>query len=204
MRRLLFGGAVFFSAVVLLPVLASAQSSGAQVAGFGGLTFGDTASAPTFGGSVAGSLTDHVQIFGEVGRLTDVKPSLLGTVLDLAPVDLRVSAWYGEAGVRFIASPHRAVRPYVEASAGMARLSTGFGGLGGRTGPIVDASLRLLARTEPLLGVGGGVMLQGGPLLLDLGYRYKKIVAGDSLQALLNGGRDFDVSQARVGVGVRF
>lgn len=204
MRRFLFGVAVFFWAALLLPALASAQSRGAQVAGFGGFTFGDTASAPTFGGSLSGDLADHVQVFGEVGRLADITPSLLNTVLDLTPVDLRVRAWYGEAGVRFIAPSHRAVRPYVEASAGMARLSTGLDGLNGTAGAIVDTSLRLLNRTEPLLGVGGGVLLQGGPLLLDLGYRYKKIVAGDSLQTLLNGGRDFDVSQARVGIGVRF
>jgi opacity protein-like surface antigen len=55
-----------------------------------------------------------------------------------------------------------------------------------------------------MLGVGGGLMLQGGPVLVDLGYRYKKIVAGDSLQTLMNGGSDFEVSQVRVGFGVRF
>ena len=48
------------------------------------------------------------------------------------------------------------------------------------------------------------MIVQGGPLVLDLGYRYKKILADNSFQSLLNSGDDFDVSQVRVGVGVRF
>jgi opacity protein-like surface antigen len=51
--------------------------------------------------------------------------------------------------------------------------------------------------------VGGGVIVQGGPVFMDLGYRYKKVMAGDSLQGLLTGG-DFTVNQVRFGVGVRF
>ena len=37
-------------------------------------------------------------------RFTDIKPPLFD-LLDFTPVGLRVSAWYGEGGVRFIASP---------------------------------------------------------------------------------------------------
>ena len=186
-----------------LPVNGAAQTYNSAAEGFGGLTFGNSATASTFGGSVALGLTDHFQIVGEAGRLGDIKPSILDSVLDLTPADMRVSAFYGEGGVRFTASPRSAIRPYVEATAGVARLSTRFDGLG-RAGGVVEAALGFLDRTEPLLGVGGGVMLQGGPLLVDLGYRYKKILAGESLQGLINGGRDFDVSQARVGLGVRF
>jgi opacity protein-like surface antigen len=186
-----------------LPAIASAQTHNSLAGGFGGLTFGTSATASTFGGSIALGLTDNFQIVGEAGRLGDVKPSIVDSVLDLTPMDMRVSAFYGEGGVRFIASPRSAIRPYAEATAGMARLSSSFNGLG-RTGPFVDAALAFFNRTEPLLGVGAGVMLQGGPVLVDLGYRYKKIVAGDSLQALVNGGRDFEVSQVRVGFGVRF
>lgn len=186
-----------------LPAAADAQTRNSMAEGFGGLTFGTTASDSTFGGTVAVGLTDHLQIIGEAGHIRDVKPSLLDSVLDLTPLNVRVSAFYGEGGVRVIASPYSAVRPYAEATAGMARLSTNFDGIG-RIDPVAGAVLGFFDRTEPLLGVGGGVMLQGGPLLVDFGYRYKKVMAGDSLQSLLNGGRDLESSQVRVGVGVRF
>jgi hypothetical protein len=53
----------------------------------------------------------------------------------------------------------------------------------GRIDPVADAVLGFFDRTEPLVGVGGGgVMLQGEPLLVDFGYRCKKVMAGDSLQ----------------------
>jgi opacity protein-like surface antigen len=96
----------------------------------------------------------------------------------------------------------RAVRPYAEATAGFARLRTGFTGPGSADG-FVNGALGLFDTTEPLLGVGGGVLVQGGPVFLDLGYRYKKIMAGDSLQSLLTAG-DVSVNQVRIGVGVRF
>ena len=113
-----------------------------------------------------------------------------------------MSAWYGEGGLRFIGSSHRAIRPYAEATAGFARLKSGVGGFGS-VGPIVDAALGFFDSTEPLLRVGGGVILQGGPVFLDLGYRYKKIMAGDSLQSFLTGG-DFSVNQVRIGAGITF
>ena len=61
----------------------------------------------------------------------------------------------------------------------------------------------VLDTTKPLVGVGSGVIVQGGPVFLDLGYRYSKIFAGNSLQGLLVGG-DVSVNQVRIGVGVRF
>ncbi|HSL22424.1 MAG TPA: outer membrane beta-barrel protein [Vicinamibacterales bacterium] len=203
MRRHILSALIALCAVTL-PVSAAAQTHNGMVQGFGGVTFGTSASASTFGGGIAVGLTDNLQIIGEGGHLGDIKPSMLDTLLDLTPVDLRLSAIYGEGGIRFIGSPHSAVRPYAEATAGVARLSTRFDGLGGRTGAIVETALGFIDSNRPMLGVGGGVMLQGGPILVDLGYRYKRIMAGDSLQSLVNGGRDFDVSQVRVGLGVRF
>ncbi len=134
--------------------------------------------------------------------MSDIKPPIL-ELLDFTPIDLRVRAWYGEGGVRFIASPHSAVRPYAEATAGFARLSTGVAGFGARPDAIIDTSLALLNRTEPLLGVGGGVMLQGGPLTVDVGYRYKKIRSSGP-SGFLNAGQDYQVNQVRVGLGLRW
>lgn len=203
MRRIIFTFTLAVCALAL-PLSSSAQTLNNELQGFGGLTFGSTASSTTFGGAISAGLTDNVHVIGEVGRIGDVKPSLVDTLFDLTPFDMRLSAWYGEAGVRLVAGRGRAVRPYAEATAGLARLSAGLPGVSGTAGALVDTSLNLLNRTEPLFGVGGGVLLQGGPLLVDVGYRYKKIMMGHSIQSLLTIGNDVSVSQARVGIGVRF
>ena len=157
-------GAYAFGLVI--PATASAQHS--QFQGFGGLTFGDVTNSSTFGGSIAVPLSDNLQIIAEGGRMTDVMPSLVDTVLDFTPIDVRVSAWYGEAGLRFITSPGRSVRPYVETTAGFARLNPGFTGVGSQADAIVNTALNFLNRTEPMLGAGGGVVVQAGPVFLDL------------------------------------
>jgi opacity protein-like surface antigen len=205
MRQLLMVSATLI--VLAVPSVARAQNGNTSVQGFGGLTFGTssvlgTSTASTFGGSIAAGLTPNIQIVGEVGRLSDIKPPLLD-LLDFTPFELRVSAWYGEAGVRFIVSPHSNVRPYAEATAGMARLNTGLSGFGGRTDAVLDAGLGFLNRTEPLLGVGGGVVVQGGPIALDIGYRYKKIMA-TGVASAINLRNDYQVNQVRIGLGFRF
>ena len=128
--------------------------------------------------------------------------TLVGTIVNFTPFDLHVSAWYGEGGVRFIGSSRHAIRPYAEATAGFARLRTGYTGFG-PADDIVDTALTALETTKPLLGVGSGVIVQGGPMFFDVGYRYNKIFAGDSLQGLLVGG-DVGVNQVRIGAGFRF
>lgn len=202
--------AILLAAVVVcaVPSAALAQSGNTSVQGFGGLTFGrssvlgGSATSSTFGGTIAAGLTPNIQVIGEAGRMSDIKPPILD-LLDLTPIDLHVRAWYGEGGVRFIAPPRSAVRPYAEATAGFARLSTGVSGFGARPDAAIDTGLALLNRTEPLLGVGGGVVVQGGPLTIDLGYRYKKIMASGA-SALLNAGNAYQVNQVRVGLGVRW
>lgn len=197
------------AAIVLVTLPASANAQGrTSMQGFGGLTFSTSSfltgrsTATALGGSIATELTPNIQIIGEVGRLSDIKAPLLD-LLDFTPVDLRVSAWYGTAGVRFIASPHSAVRPYAEASAGMARMATGLSGFGGRTDTAIDAGLAFLNRTEPMFGVGGGVLLQGGPVALDIGYRFKQIKSS-GLASVLNAGNRYQVNEVRIGLGVRF
>ena len=207
MRRQLF---LCLSAAVLVCLAsgtAFAQGTEKSIQGFGGVTFGSssiigTSAASTFGGRVTAGLTPNIEVIGEAGRMSDIKPPLLD-LLDFTPIDLHVRAWYGEGGVRFIASPHSAVRPYVEATAGLARLSTDLGGIGGRAGTAIDTGLAFLNRTEPLLGAGGGVVFQGGPISLDVGYRYKKILA-NGIASALNGGDPYQVNQVRVGLGFRF
>ncbi|MEP6914050.1 MAG: outer membrane beta-barrel protein [Acidobacteriota bacterium] len=188
------------------PATARAQGR-AEIQGFGGVTVGTStfgsAVSPTFGGRVGVDLTPNLQVIGEAGRLADIESPLFD-LLQFTQIGVNVSAYYGEGGVRFITSPHSGVRPYGEATAGFARVNAGVSGLGGNTDPIVNAALNLINTTRPVLGVGGGVVLQGGPISVDLGYRYKKISAGNTIASLLNGGKDYQVNQVRVGVGFRF
>lgn len=189
---------------VLWASSASAQTLGGNVQGFGGTTFGTSAASPTFGVSVAFPLGDHVQVVGEGGRLTDIKATLLDEVLDFSPVDVGMSAWYGEGGLRFIGSRRSAVRPYVEATAGVARLKPSVGA-DGWLGAVANTTLGYFGSTEPMVGAGAGVLVQGGPLSLDLGYRYKRILADSPLATAFSLGNDgFTINQVRIGVGFRF
>lgn len=202
MRRFLIAAPLIIGALIV-PSTARAQTRAVQVQGFGGVTLRGFTDSTTFGGTVAVPITENIQIIGEAGRLTDVMSSTLATLLDFAPIDMRLSAYYGEGGVRLVGGRGSGVRPYAEATAGFARMRIGFTGAGSRQDAIINAGLQFLDRTEPLLGVGAGIILQGGPAVLDLGYRYKKIRAGSAVQSALTGG-DFGVSQVRVGIGFRF
>jgi len=200
--------------VCALPSTAGAQTrtpappAKMSIQGFGGLTFGNssfvggTSFGSTFGGTLAFDLTPNIQAIGEFGRMSDIKPPLFN-LLEFTPADLRIPAWYGEGGVRFIAAPHSAVRPYGEATAGFARLSTDIDGFGGTAYEIVETGLGYFNRTEPMFGVGGGIVFQGGPITVDVGYRYKRIVSS-GLSSVLNGANNYDVNDVRIGVGVRF
>lgn len=201
MRRM-----ILIAALIVCPTAAHAQSRNHDVQGFGGLTVGTStfgsALSPTFGGRVGIGLTDHLQVVGEGGRLAGVSSPVFD-LLDVNDIGVRVSAYYLEGGVRFIASPQSAVRPYAEATAGFARMNVGFSGLGA-TSAIVNTAINTLNRTQPLLGVGGGVVLAGGPVSVDVGYRYKQIAASNTLVAALNSGKPLHVNQVRVGLGFRF
>jgi opacity protein-like surface antigen len=105
--------------------------------------------------------------------------------------------------VRFVASPNHAVRPYAEATAGFAKMKASLTGFGDRIDPFVNASLQFLNRNEPLLGGGAGILIEHGPLSVDLGYRYKKITAG-GLASYVNAGDAYQINEARIGIGFRF
>jgi len=203
MRRIILSAAALGGVLLFTPE-ADAQARGGHIEGFGGTTFGTSASAPTYGGRIAVPLGDHVQLVGEGGRLTDIKASLLDDALSFTSVDIDMSAWYAEGGIRFTGSRHAALRPYVELTAGAARLNPTVG-VDGWLGALTNTGLTFLSRTEPLIGGGAGVMIQGGPVVVDLGYRYKRILAGSGIATAFSLGDDgFDVNQFRVGLGVRF
>jgi opacity protein-like surface antigen len=201
------GAIAALAAALAVPPAAAAQDLKTQIGGFGGMTVGTStfgsAATPTFGGNIAVDLAPNLQAIGEFGRMNDIKSPVFD-LLDFTDFGVRVAAWYGEGGVRFIASPHSVVRPYGEATFGFARLNADVSGLSGDVGRYVDIGLNLINETRPMLGVGGGVQLGRGPVAVDFGYRYKQISAGNTVASLLNANQPYHVNQVRVGIGIRF
>jgi len=195
------------AALCLAPSSALAQERTASAVGFGGMSlnsFSNSASKIDFGINVAKELTPNIQVIGEFGRIGDMLPSLTAGLAQLTPYDVRVSALYGEGGVRLLTAPDSGVNPYVEATAGIARLTPEVSGFGSGWDAFAAAGLGLFRSTDPVLGVGGGLLLRGGPVVADLGYRYKQVMGGDSLASLLSAGQTMRAHQVRFGVGVRF
>jgi opacity protein-like surface antigen len=201
MRRHMFILTVALAAA-LAPRVVAAQTT---IQGFGALRVGDTTTQPSFGGNIARNLTPAVQVVGEVGRMNNVLPPLVGDLFSLTPVGVAVEALYGEVGVRVLTSPDSVVSGYVEGTGGIARLRPTVSGIpNGLVGGLTNSGLALLSRTEPMAGVGGGVLIQAGPLAVDLGYRYKKLFADGPIERALSFGQGLSVSQVRVGIGLRF
>ena len=150
-----------FAGALLVSSSAAAQDR-PQVGAFGGDTFGSTTEATTFGGNIQTPLGSGLEIVGEFGQLEDVMPSTLGTLIDFTPVDLHLSAWYGEAGVRFTVPGHSSVRPYAEATGGFARMHTAFSNARRRCWRRVlgwpgDAGPRISLQADPGLRVAAVV-----------------------------------------------
>ena len=199
--------AALSAVVVMAPSRASAQMT---IDGFGALpvdhlaSFGDSNIPVDFGGRVSVDVVPAVQVVGEFGRVGNVLPGIVGLPLSFSRLNLRVSAVYGEGGVRLLAAPRSAVSPYVEGTAGVAHLRFGATGLGSTTDAIVRAALNLVDTSDPLFGAGGGLLLRGGPLHIDLGYRYKRIVPNSMLGTVIGLGQELQTHQVRFGAGVRF
>ena len=183
---------------------ASAQEPGRFVQGFGGLRLGSTASTDTaVGGLVAGALTPNIQVVGEAGRISNVMPPTVESLLAFSPIGVGLSSWYGQGGVRFT-SATSGIRPYAETSAGFARLHTDVGPFGSGNGSVLaNAALRFLDRTYPTATIGGGATLEGGRFVADVGYRYRRIFSNEWM-TLLSLGQPLNVSEVRIGVGFRF
>jgi len=205
--RYLAAAALVVVSVVIAPTRSFAQTS---LTGFGALpidhlsSLGDSGVPLDFGGGVSFEIAPGVQVMGEFGRLGNVMPTLVETGLAFTRLDLTTSAFYGEGGVRLVAAPRSAVRPYVEGTAGIAHLHFGARGLSSTTAAIMRAALNLVDTRDPMFGAGGGVLMQAGPLQVDLGYRYKRIMANSALSSIIGIGGELQSHQVRFGAGVRF
>jgi hypothetical protein len=199
MRRVL----AIMGFVCTLPAAAFAQGT-SSIVGFGGYSLNGFGShSPSVGGTVTYRLIPELQIVGEVGRIGNVLPTMSDTVFSLTEIGIGVSAFYGEGGVRLVA-PTGALAPYAEATAGFARLDINSARLGVAGNLATSLALGLVGHTTPIASVGGGLLARGGPLVLDIGYRYKQLFADDVLQAILGFGQPLHAHEVRAGVGVRF
>jgi opacity protein-like surface antigen len=193
--------------VVMVPARARAQTS---LSGFGALpvdhlsSLGESGVPIDFGGGVTFDVAPGVQLLGEFGRLGNVMPRFIDAGLAFTRIDVTMAAFYGEGGVRLLAAPHSAVTPYGEATAGVAHIDIGTRGLGTVPDALLRAGLNLVDTRDPLFGAGGGVLMQSGPLRIDVGYRYKRIMANSGVTSLLSAGQRLESHQVRFGVGVRF
>src|SRR5262245_1704695 len=196
--------AIVFAALLVTSSAASAQEPHASLQGFGGIGVGSMDSVhPSFGGAIVGDLTPNVQLLGEIGHIGNVLPSRTQTLLDLSPVDVSLSAFYASGGVR-LSTASSAVRPYAEASAGIARLHPQVSGFGTGLGSVItNIGLSMLNQTAPIASLGGGVTLQGGHLFADIGYRHRRVFSDSWVDALALGG-SLSSNEIRFGVGVRF
>jgi opacity protein-like surface antigen len=202
MRRIVFV-AIVLAGFCVVGSPASAQERGRFAQGFGGLRLGSVASTDlAVGGLVAGSLTPNIQVVGEAGRISNVLPSTVDTLLVFSPIGVGLSSWYGQGGVRFT-SATSGIRPYAETSAGFARLHTEVAGFGSGNTLLANAALRFLDRTYPMATVGGGATFESGRFVADVGYRYRRIFSDDWV-TLLSLARPLNVSEVRLGVGFRF
>jgi hypothetical protein len=197
-----------YVALSLAPAAADAQDRTASAVAFGGASLNAFSTSPSkidFGVNVGKELTPNIQAIGEFGRIGEMLPSLSAGLLSaFTPYDVGVSAFYGEGGVRLLAAPDSGVNPYIEATAGIARMTPHVSGFGSSTDAVTSLGLNFLRTTEPLLGVGGGLLLRGGPVVADVGYRYKQVVGNDSLASFLAVGQSLRTHQVRFGIGVRF
>jgi len=196
---------VLLVALSVLPIPAFAQANQSFIQGFGGLRIATAPSVtPTVGGTVGVGLTPHIQVIGEVGHINDVLPSTIETLMTVSPVGVRRSALYGEGGLRLNTGPVGHVGVYGETLFGAARLNTRVSGLGSaRTDALANLALRFVNTTSKVGALGTGVILQGGPVVATLGYRYTRFFSDNALDTLLSAGHS-DISEARVSFGFRF
>jgi hypothetical protein len=201
MRTIRFAAILF--ATVLVTSAAHAQEPRASVEGFGGLGMGSFTTPNTnFGGVISGNVTSNVQVFGEAGRLSNVLPSTTQTLFELSPVTLSASAFYAEGGVRLIRGSG-GLRPYAEASAGIARLTPHVTGLNGLPGALTNAGLAFLNNTAPIGTVGAGIALHAGNFIADVGYRHHQVFSDSWMDALALGS-NLGSNEVRFGIGVKF
>ena len=202
MRRV--SRSALIAALLLVVASAAHAQTGGTFQGFGGYSVGALAApAPSLGGTITLALTPNVHVIGEAGRLGNVLPPLSSAVFSVPGV--KASAFYGEGGIRALAgNANSGFRPYVEGTFGAARLDISSTRLNGVGNALLDVGSAFIDRTSPTLGGGTGVLVQAGPIVFDVGYRYKQLLDTGALGTVLGLGQRLQTHEVRAGIGFRF
>jgi len=177
--------------------------------------FGNVTSQ-SYGAEVGFKVARNIQIFGEVGRVTNAAPASLGAdaaviagALTLTQTNVAYQAkepmTFGDFGVRFLVPMSGKVEPYVLAGGGVARVQKNVTfSVGGAdvTNNLAQAPYFVVlgtglsgTETKPLLTLGGGIAYHiGARLVVDLQYRYGRVFTSEGI----------NVNRAGAGIGVRF
>ena len=183
---------------------------GAIQSAFGNVT------SQSYGAELGVTIRPNLQVFVEGGRVRDVATSDIGAAAQTiagflsqtqANVTFRVKepVTFGVVGIKVIVPTGGPVRPYVLGGAGLANVTQDVAFTVGGTDVTSNLSSQFGVTlgtdlsgsfTKPMVAAGGGIMwTPAARLLLDLQFRFGRILAEDS---------GINVSRAGIGVGVRF
>lgn len=183
--------------LLTLPLFFIASSALAQeergfAGGLGAVTFG-TVTGATVAGRAGVNASSHVQIFGELGRMSDVLPKSDQQTIDsnaaaivsddgttTATVLGRMPTTYGTGGVRFIGTSHGRVKPFAEGAFGFAHITNNLtatlAGTDVSSQVLTTPLTQITTETDPVMFLGGGVTIAAGKrTAFDVGYSYSRI-----------------------------
>jgi opacity protein-like surface antigen len=191
---------------------AFAQGDRAYVNVSGGMAIAPDSTSGNILGEVGVRVARNLFVFGDVGQIHNLQPSLVQPAIDAASAALsesgvtvtgtgRVPAWQTLGGVRYLFPTHTGLTPYVLGGVGVARLSPtaeftyASGALpdGSTATPGEDLTSEIMLLgdyTQPaasnafMFTLGGGVQLPVAPhVKVDVGYRLSRIDADTPVNA---------------------
>jgi opacity protein-like surface antigen len=191
---------------------AFAQGDRAYVNVSGGMAIAPDATSGNILGEVGVRVAPNLFVFGNVGQIHNLQPSLVQPAIDAASATLsesgvtvtgtgRVPAWQTLGGVRYLFPMHTGLTPYVVGGAGVAHLAptaeftytSGALPDGSTASPGEDVTSEIMllgAYTQPaatnafMFTLGGGVQVPVAPHVnVDVGYRLSRIDADTPVNA---------------------
>jgi opacity protein-like surface antigen len=164
---------------------------------------------------LAGDIGARVGVVGfdlEVGRMTDILPSglldRLNEIQEEQDLPIRASAslpaTYVLASGRLLV-PAGPVQPFITAGVGVARVEPRLEiTVGGISLGDVFGLTTLDPKTAAMGVVGGGLRIDAGRTLVDLGYRYQRVFTGFLPLPDVLDDVDTSINTVYAGVGVQF
>jgi len=196
-------------ALALTASAASAQGTSDEtgyVQGFGGFSFGTAKSGGVFGGEVGVNVMENLQVYGTIGRFTNITPDSLQDALDNdfepacedifqanCEAEAKVRATFLTAGVKYLFPTASGIRPYVAGGLGFVSYKIKIEEVD--FGDITDEFTDDPSDTSAVFEIGGGVAVPVGTnMQFDAGYRLLKIFEDET----------DPVSRVYGGFGIRF